>query len=71
MLIASFCSHDSRISGMSVPVVETGEWEAYWIIVMPKAEMSLADLLSEAGGPVPAVQADIDPSRRCRGNWHP
>ena len=40
-----------------VPVVETGEWEAYWIIVMPKAEMSLADLLSEAGGPVPAVQA--------------
>ena len=31
--------------------------EAYWIIVMPKAEMSLADLLSDAGGPLPYGQA--------------
>jgi len=40
-----------------VPVADTGEWEAYWIIVMPKAEMSLADLLSDAGGPLPEGQA--------------
>ncbi|MDE2974354.1 MAG: serine/threonine-protein kinase [Gemmatimonadota bacterium] len=40
-----------------VPVADTGEWEAYWIIVMPKAEMSLADLLSNAGGPLPEDQA--------------
>ena len=48
-----------RLSGIRnvVPVVDTGEWEAYWIIVMPKAEMSLADLLSDAGGPLPDGQA--------------
>lgn len=40
-----------------VPVADTGGWEAYWIIVMPKAEMSLADLLSDAGGPLPDGQA--------------
>lgn len=40
-----------------VPVVDTGEWDAYWIIVMPKAEMSLADLLSKTGGPVPESRA--------------
>ncbi len=40
-----------------VPVVETGEWDAYWVIVMPRAEMSLADLLSDAGGPLPDGQA--------------
>ena len=41
----------------AVPVVETGEWDAYWIIIMPKAEMSLADLLSDAGGSLPDGQA--------------
>ena len=48
-----------RLSGIRnvVPVADTGEWEAYWIIVMPKAEMSLADFLSEAGGPLPDMQA--------------
>lgn len=48
-----------RLSGIQnvVPVADTGEWEAYWIIVMPKAEMSLADLLSDAGGPLPDGQA--------------
>ena len=40
-----------------VPVLDTGEWNAHWIIVMPKVERSLADLLSEAGGPVPEVHA--------------
>ncbi len=40
-----------------VPVIVRGEWDAYWIILMPKAEMSLADLLSEAEGPVPQIQA--------------
>ena len=40
-----------------VPVVDTGEWDAYWIIVMPRAEMSLADLLSKAGCPVPEGRA--------------
>ena len=40
-----------------VPVVDTGEWDAYWVIVMPKAEMSLADLLSRAGGPAPEGRA--------------
>lgn len=40
-----------------VPVVDTGEWEDYWIIVMPKAEMSVANLLSKAEGTVSTVQA--------------
>ena len=40
-----------------VPIVDTGEWDACWIIVMPKAVMSLADLLSKAGGPVPEGRA--------------
>lgn len=48
-----------RLSGLRnvVRAAETGEWEAYWIIIMPKAEMSLADLLSDAGGPLPDGQA--------------
>ena len=47
-----------RLSGLRnvVPVADTGAWEAYWVIVMPKAEMSLADLLSDAGGPLPDGQ---------------
>ena len=50
-----------RLSGIRnvVRVADTGEWEAYWIIVMPKAEMSLADLLSDAGGPLPDGQATL------------
>jgi len=40
-----------------IPVVEIGEWGDYWVIVMPKAEKSVADLLSEAAGPIPSLQA--------------
>ena len=48
-----------RLSGIRnvVPVVEAGAWEDYWIIVMPKAERSLADFLSDAGGPLRHGQA--------------
>ena len=33
-----------------VPIVDRGEWDDYWVLVMPKADMSLRDYLVEKGG---------------------
>ena len=33
-----------------VPVIETGEWSDYWVLVMPHADQSLWDYLKERGG---------------------
>ena len=33
-----------------VPVVDSGESDTHWVIVMPKADISLADLLASRGG---------------------
>ena len=46
-----------------VPVVETGEWDEHWVLVMPEAEKSLSDHLDEQGGRLTvddAVAALID-----------
>ena len=33
-----------------MPILDTGEWEDFWVIVMPRAEKSLRDFLNESGG---------------------
>ena len=33
-----------------VPVIDRGEWNNYWVIVMPKAELSLRDHIDARGG---------------------
>ena len=33
-----------------VPVLESGEWDGYWVLVMPRAEKSLRAHLREMGG---------------------
>ncbi len=33
-----------------VPILDTGEWDNFWVLVMPRAEKSLRDYLDEAGG---------------------
>ena len=40
------------LEGLSnvVPVLERGEWSGMWVLVMPEAEKSLRDYLSEMGG---------------------
>ena len=46
-----------------VPVIETGEWDDHWVLVMPEAERSLRDHLDEQGGRLTvddAVAALID-----------
>ena len=35
-----------------VPVVDSGEWDSFWILIMPKAKNSLAALLSHPKGPL-------------------
>lgn len=35
-----------------VPIIDSGEHGDYWVIVMPRAEHSLRDFLSEAAGPL-------------------
>lgn len=47
-----------------VPIIDSGEHEAFWVLVMPRAERSLEAHLNEGGGPLPqgealAVLADI------------
>ena len=37
-----------------IPVLDSGEWEDRWVLVMPKAEKSLRDHLNEAGGQLSA-----------------
>ena len=46
-----------------VPVIDRGDWDGYWVLVMPKAKMSLRDYLKTAGGKLPvdsALQVLID-----------
>ena len=33
-----------------VPVLDKGEWNDYWVLVMPRADKSLRDYMEEAGG---------------------
>jgi serine/threonine protein kinase len=33
-----------------VPVVDRGDWDDYWVLVMPRAEKSLRDYINEQGG---------------------
>ena len=33
-----------------LPIIETGEWGDYWVIVMPRTDKSLRDYLDESGG---------------------
>ena len=40
-----------------VPVIDWGELDDYWVIVMPHADKSLRDHLSELGGMVPVNDA--------------
>ena len=46
-----------------VPVIDRGEWDDFWVLVMPRAEMSLRKYLDNAGGQLSvnsAVQVLID-----------
>ncbi len=46
-----------------VPVLDSGEWDNYWVLVMPKAEKSLRDYLDGEDVPLPvhkAVEVLID-----------
>ena len=40
-----------------VPVIDRGDWDGYWVLVMPKAKMSLRDYLKTAGGKLPVDSA--------------
>ena len=40
-----------------VPVLDSGEWDNYWVLVMPKAEKSLRDYLDSEDGPLPVHKA--------------
>jgi serine/threonine-protein kinase len=33
-----------------IPILDSGEWEDFWVLVMPRADRSLAQHLAEAGG---------------------
>ena len=48
-----------KLSGIRnvVPVPDSGEWDGYWIILMPRAKQSLADLLSSPAAPVSVADA--------------
>lgn len=35
-----------------VPIIDRGDWNDYWVIVMPRAEKSLDKYLAERGGPL-------------------
>jgi len=36
-----------------LPILETGEWGDFWVLVMPRAEKSLRENLAEHGGSLP------------------
>lgn len=40
-----------------IPILDTGEWNDSWVLVMPKAEKSLRIFLEEQSGPIPSVEA--------------
>ena len=36
-----------------VPIIDKGDWNGFWVIVMPKAEQSLRDYMDARGAPLP------------------
>lgn len=40
-----------------IPVLDSGEWGDFWVLVMPRAEKSLRQHLEENGGPLSASEA--------------
>ena len=40
-----------------VPILDSGEWGDFWVLVMPRAEKSLRDHIDEHGGRLPADDA--------------
>lgn len=49
-----------------VPVLDHGEWDGCWVLVMPRAEKSLREQIEVANGPLPlrdAIQVLIDISQ--------
>ncbi len=40
-----------------IPVVDTGEWEGYYVLAMPRAEKSLRQHLNEAGNKLPTNES--------------
>lgn len=40
-----------------VPVLDHGEWEDFWVLVMPRADMSLREYIVEHGGCLPVDDA--------------
>ena len=42
-----------------VPVVDRGQWNNHWILIMPMAQSSLADLISGNPGPVAASHVEM------------
>lgn len=35
-----------------VPILDSGEWEDFWVLLMPRAEKSLREYIDEHGGPL-------------------
>ena len=48
-----------ELSGLRniIPILDTGEWEDYYVLVMPRAEKSLRQHLEEAGGKLAVEEA--------------
>lgn len=42
-----------------IPILDSGEWEDYYVLVMPRAEKSLRNHLEEAGGRLDANEAVV------------
>ena len=40
-----------------VPIIDKGDWNGFWVIVMPKAEQSLRDYMDARGAPLPIDEA--------------
>ena len=41
---------DLRGAPNVVPIIETGEWDGHWVLLMPRAERSLRDYMDQLGG---------------------
>ena len=40
-----------------VPIIDSGDWDDHWVLVMPQADKSLRDHLGEVGGGLPTEDA--------------
>lgn len=40
-----------------VPILDKGEWDGYWVLVMPRADKSLKDYMEEMGGHLSVTEA--------------